>query len=477
MDDPPHHKQKLFVLSPKKWKMIRAGRRFGKTVSSAILAVLALLEGKSVDYGTPTIDQAAKFWHEVVMALAEPIEYGVFRKLESEKKIFKPGTEPEQYIHCHTVWNPDVMRGGSTDLLILDEFQLMSEEVWENVCPPRLVDRNGNAVFIYTPPSMKMRAKTQARDPLYCMKMFKKNKDNPDWLCMTATSHDNPNLSAEGLQQVSGNLTQLAYRQEILAEDIEEVPGALWKLSQVDALRLNEVPATALPLVRVIVGVDPSGSSTNEAGIVCAAKGADGHGYVLADKSLLAATPRLWAQETVWLYWDQKADRICGERNYGGDMVREVIITVDENVSYKDVTATRGKIVRAEPISALYEKGIIHHVGVFEKLEDEMISYVPGITKQSPNRMDALVWALTELFPEALRLTLAHQQVEQYDQVVLKVQTSTLMKPVMPDNAFHCICGSTAVVKRGPLYHCNSCANEWGNGPVVATQGGRALLK
>ena len=411
------------------------------------------------------------------MALAEPIEFGIYRKLEGEKKIFKPGTEPQQYIHCHTVWNPDVLRGGSTDLLILDEFQLMNEDVWENVCPPRLADRNGDAVFIYTPPSMRMRAKTSARDPLYCAKMFKKYMNNPDWLCMTATSFDNPNISEEGLKAVSADLTQLAYRQEIMAEDIDEVPGALWTFGLIDESRIDSIPKSALPLVRVVVGVDPSGSTTNEAGIVSAAKGSDGHGYVLADKSLLAPTPRTWAQEAVWAYYQLKADRIIGERNYGGDMVKEVITTVDENVSYHDVTATRGKQVRAEPIAALYEKKMIHHVGDFEKLEEEMCSYVPGITKQSPNRMDALVWALTELFPEGVRLTLAAMQCEEYDKREMKLAT-TLGKVVIPANAQECPkCGGKLIVKRGPLSHCNICGENWGDAPTVATVGGREFMK
>jgi phage terminase large subunit-like protein len=123
---------------------------------------------------------------------------------------------------------------------------------------------------------------------------------------------------------VSGDLTYLAYRQEILAEDIEEVPGALWKPALIDRLRVSEIPQEALPLLRIVVGIDPSGSSTNEAGIVAAAKGKNGHGYVLADRSLLAPTPRAWAQEAVRLYHTLSADRIVAERNFWGDMVREV---------------------------------------------------------------------------------------------------------------------------------------------------------
>jgi hypothetical protein len=474
MDEPPHPKQKEFVYSQKKRKMIRAGRRFGKTVSAAIMAVLAILQGKSVDYAAPTQDQCDKFWHEVVMALAELIEFGVFRKLEAKQRIFKPGTEPQQYIQCTTVYNPDVMRGGSTDLLILDEFQLMNEEVWEQVCPPRLADRNGDAVFIYTPPSMRMRARTQARDPLYCAKMFKKYKDDPAWLCMTATIYDNPNISEEGIIQVSADLTALGKRQELMAEDIDEVPGALWIPSLIEQHRVTVIPPEALPLTRVVVGVDPSGSSTNEAGIVCVGIGRDKRGYVIEDKSLLAPTPRAWGTEAVWLYHEQKADRILGERNYGGDMIRQLIRDVDPNVSYKDVIATRGKYVRAQPIAALYERGAISHVGNFPKLEEEMCSYVPELTKTSPNRMDALVWALTELFPKNVVLSLAEQQNSAQDKAVEKVKQSVLAKPATNEKTGTCPnCGSTCLNRRGPLMHCAPCGFEWGDGMAKPAVGGR----
>jgi hypothetical protein len=306
---------------------------------------------------------------------------------------------------------------------------------------------------------MRMRARTQAGDPLHAAKMFKARKDDPEWLCLHFTSMDNPYISREGIHEVAGDLSQLAYRQEILAEDIEEVPGALWTATLIQKTRVSTVPSEALPFVRVVVGVDPSGSSTNEAGIICAALGRNQHGYVLADKSLLAPTPRTWAQEAVWLYHERKADRLLGERNYGGDMVRETIQTVDENVCYRDVTATRGKQVRAEPIAALYEKSVVHHVGVFEKLEEEMCSYVPGVSKTSPNRMDAAVWALTELFPERLRLMSAEDleklQAVMDDRPVRKVAQSTLATPATNDKIERCPhCDSTCIVHRGRSTGC-----------------------
>ena len=182
-------------------------------------------------------------------------------------------------------------------------------------------------------------------------------------------------------------------RQEIYAEVLDDTPGALWSLKQIDDLRVKEAPA----LVRVVVGVDPSATSYgDEAGIIVAGVGADGHGYVLADTSL-QASPHGWGSAAVLAYHTHRADRLVAEVNNGGEMVELTIRTVDLAVSYKAVHASRGKRTRAEPVAALYEQGKVHHVGALSKLEDEMCTWSAIEGEASPNRMDALVWALTEL--------------------------------------------------------------------------------
>lgn len=457
--------------------MIRAGRRGGKTTGASGLAVERFLgppRTNRVLYAVPTADQIARFWHEVCLSLAEPLEFGVYKKYESDKIIEMPGTD--QRIRAKTAWNADTLRGDYGDLIVLDEFQLMNEDALQDVVLPMLIDNNGDLVLIYTPPSLKSRSMSKATDKRHAAKLFKKHATDPRWLCLHFSSRDNPYISEQGIREVASDMTQLSYRQEIMAEDIDEVPGAIWNQANIEADRVPEIPAAALPFSRIVIGVDPSGSSTNEAGIVCAAMGRDNHGYILDDKSLLAPTPLAWGKEAVWLYYERKADRILGERNYGGDMIRQLISSVDGNVAYKDVLATRGKDVRAQPMAALYEKHVIHHVGTFDKLEEEMCSFVPG-DKHSPNRMDALVWALTELFPERVRLVLAESINAAHDAVVQKIQTSTLMKPEIPDNALHCICGSTAIVRRNQGYHCNQCGAEWGMNQAVATEGGRTMMK
>ena len=349
------------------------------------------LKGRRVLYAVPVSDQLESFWREVVAALAGPVDAGLLYKNESEHVVEKPGTR--QRIRAKTAWNADTLRGDYADLLILDEFQLMHESAWTEVGAPMLLDHDGDAIFIYTPPSLHSTAVSKADDPHYARKMFKRaqNDDTGRWQAFSWTSHDNPHISAEAVKDIAGDMTSLSYRQEIMAEEIEEVPGALWKRQIIEDSRVSETP---ISFRRIVVGLDPTGSTRNEAGIIVAAHGHNGDGYVLRDASLLGS-PEAWAATAVGEYHEWQANGIVAEVNFGGDMVESTIHMVDRLVPIILVRASRGKLVRAEPVVALYEKGRIHHVGVFPALEEEMVSYVPG--NPSPNHMDALVWALTDL--------------------------------------------------------------------------------
>jgi Terminase RNaseH-like domain len=176
-----------------------------------------------------------------------------------------------------------------------------------------------------------------------------------------------------------------------------EVPGALWKREQIDNLRIHR---DKLPvLTRIVIAVDPSGGDkdrNDEVGLIAAGMDAQKHGYVLEDRSG-RYTPEGWAREAIALYRKWQADRIVAEANFGGAMVESTIRVVDRSAPVKLVHASRGKQARAEPVAALYESGRMHHVGTFIGLEDEMVTWVPLISKDSPNRVDGLVWAATEL--------------------------------------------------------------------------------
>jgi predicted phage terminase large subunit-like protein len=187
-------------------------------------------------------------------------------------------------------------------------------------------------------------------------------------------------------------------RQELYAELLDDVPGALWQRQQLDNLRLKEAPE----MQRIVVAIDPavtSGEDSDETGIVVAGRGVDGRGYVLADRTC-RLSPDGWARRATQAYDEFEADRIIAEVNNGGDLVERVIRTMGSGYAYRAVRASRGKLTRAEPIAALYEQSKIKHVGGFPELEDQMCSYTPDGYDGSPDRVDALVWALTELMLE-----------------------------------------------------------------------------
>ncbi|MDY0385675.1 MAG: terminase family protein [Methanolobus sp.] len=183
-------------------------------------------------------------------------------------------------------------------------------------------------------------------------------------------------------------------RQELNAEILDDNPDALWTRQMIEDSRVSKVPN----LLRIVVGVDPavtSNEASADTGIVVAAADEHGEYYVLGDYTI-HATPKKWAQEIIAAYYKHSADRVIGEVNNGGELVEYTLRTIDPNVSYRSVRASRGKQTRAEPISALYEQGKCHHVGSFPALEDQMCDWVPG-EGSSPDRVDALVWALSEL--------------------------------------------------------------------------------
>jgi phage terminase large subunit-like protein len=193
-------------------------------------------------------------------------------------------------------------------------------------------------------------------------------------------------------------------RQELDGEILEDNPGALWQRKNIDDNRITKLP----DIRRIVVAADPavtSNADSDETGIIVA--GMDGqspaHFYILDDLSL-SASPDSWARVLVLAYLRQKADRIIGEVNNGGDLIETIIRHVEIegkpvglSASYKSVHATRGKAIRAEPISALYEQNRVHHVGAFPQLEDQLCDWDPSTSMDSPDRLDALVWALTEL--------------------------------------------------------------------------------
>lgn len=216
-----HIPQKRMIDSTSKRLIVKAGRRGGKTVGFAIRAVQRFLEGRRQLYAAPTSEQTDTFWYEVKRALAEPVQAGIFRLNETERFIERPGTK--QRIKAKTAWNANTLRGDYADDLYLDEFQLMAEDTWDEVGAPMLIDNNGDAVLIFTPPSLRAAGVSKARDPRHASKLFRKAQEDITgmWETIHFTSIENPFISREGLSIITSDMSMDSYRREIMAEDDE----------------------------------------------------------------------------------------------------------------------------------------------------------------------------------------------------------------------------------------------------------------
>ena len=215
----PHTEQERFRVSKAKRKIIRAGRRGGKTVGISIPSVEKFTEGRRVLYTAPTSEQTDAYWYEIKRALMPLVDTGVYKLNESERYIERIGTQNR--IKAKTAWDANSLRGDFADYLIFDEYQLTNEDAWEVVGMPMLLDNNGDAVFIYTPPSLRSTGVSKAHDPRHAAKMFKKAQTDKSglWEAFHFTSLQNPFISQDALAILMGEMSAKTMRQEILAED------------------------------------------------------------------------------------------------------------------------------------------------------------------------------------------------------------------------------------------------------------------
>lgn len=283
---------------------------------------------------------------------------------------------------------PERLRGPQSDALWADELAAWrrGQDTWDMAMFGLRLGNDPRAVVTTTPkPNALVRKMAKAEDTAMTRGRTYDNAANlaPSFIAAIRDKYEGTRLG----------------RQEIDAEILDDLPGALWTRDMFDAHRVKSAP----DMQRIVVAVDPSGTGGSEddgdsIGIVVAGKGVDGRAYVLADRTC-KLSPDGWGRRAVAAYHEFSADRIIAERNFGGAMVKHVIRTVDVSVSYKEVTASRGKTVRAEPVAALYEQGRVSHVGGLDGLEDQCCLIGPDgyVGEGSPDRMDALVWALTEL--------------------------------------------------------------------------------
>jgi phage terminase large subunit-like protein len=370
--------------------LILGGRGAGKTRAGAEW-VKARATGQGFNTGplARRIALVAPTFDEARMVMIE----GVSGLLAVHDRTWRPVFEPSKRLltwpngcvaHIFTAEEPDGLRGPQFDAAWCDELAKwkQAEAVWNMLQFALRLGDNPCAVITTTP------------RPIPLLKRLL--NDDATVTSHTTTFDNSQNLAKPFLDDVLKRYggTRLG-RQELDGELIEDDPDALFKRNFIETSRIGQAPE----LRRVVVAVDPPagfGKKNNACGIVCAGLGVDGRCYVLDDCSIHGARPAQWARKIVALYHARQADRVVAEVNQGGAMVEQVLREVDPDLSFRSVHATRGKQARAEPVAALYEQGRVSHVGAFAELEDEMCSAI-GEGQKSPDRLDALVWAVTDL--------------------------------------------------------------------------------
>lgn len=364
-----------------------AGRGWGKTRTAAEWLAWEAVSNPNTRWAivAPTFGDARDTCAEGVSGVVNIIrEYGYLKdynrsmgeivlKNNSRIKLFS-GEQPDRLRgpQFHGGWFDELASFGTSDAFDMYRFAL------------RLGD-HPKTVITTTPRPTKQIKELAARDDVQIVR---------------GSTFDNAkNLSESALAEMRSRYegTRLG-RQELYGEIIDDVEGALWNRDVLEQSRVTEAP----PFARIVVAIDPavtSGDDSDETGIVVAGITGDQNYYILEDLSCREA-PTAWARIAVNAYHKWNADRLVAESNNGGDMIESLIRQVDPTVAYRKVHATRGKIIRAEPVSALWEQGRGHLVGGFTKLEDELCNYTIAST-ESPNHLDAMVWAVTELMDGA----------------------------------------------------------------------------
>ena len=384
-----------FQIKPAdKWRgwMLKAGRGAGKTRTGAQDAVEYCLDNPGARYAiiAPTQGDVRTVCFEGDSGVLSVMrDMGIEFHWRASKLEAEMGNGSIMF--GYSAEKPDRLRGPQFHRAWCDELAAWKDAplgdalgtTFNNLSMGLRLGDDARMIITTTPKRVALVREILARD---------------DFVTTNGTTYDNiANLSpnfADALKRYEG--THIG-RQELMGEMIDDVEGALWTIEMIDQDRIHNTA----PAERIVVAIDPPGGAT-EAGIVAAGLthrcvcGEPGvHAYVYADRSL-KGSPDEWARTAVNLYHNLSADRIVAEINYGGDMVEKVVRSVEPNIPYTAVRATRGKLIRAEPIAALYEQHRVHHIGAFADLESEMTTWTPEEV-WSPNRLDALVWALTEL--------------------------------------------------------------------------------
>ena len=376
------------IAPPGDWRvwLIRAGRGFGKTRAGAEWlsevirrtpqAQVALVGATEAD-----VRQVMVHGPSGVIAVARDDERPEWRP--SSGQIRWPGGAVAT---VYSAERPERLRGPEHHAAWCDELAKWrnGKATWDNLMMTMRRGAQPQVVVTTTPRATALMRRVMAL---------------PDLVETRGRTRDNPHLAASFAAAMAADYggTTLG-RQELDGELIEDLTGALWSRDLIERRRVAAAPEA----VRVVIGVDPPASANGDAcGIVAAMRGVDGHAYVIEDASVTGASPEGWARAVAACAARVTADRVVAEVNQGGEMVRSVLMAANAGLPLRMVRATRGKVARAEPVAALYERGRAWHAGRFPALEDELCGLIAGGAYQgpgrSPDRADACVWAMTDL--------------------------------------------------------------------------------
>ena len=388
--------------------LVLAGRGFGKTRTGAE-AVRELVDAgyRIIHLVAPTAADARDVMVQGESGLLNCYPAHLRPLYEPSKRLvtFHTGAIARLF----SADEPERLRGPQCEAFWADEMCAWRfiQEAWDNLAFGFRLGKDPRGIITTTPKPVKQ---------------LKELVNHPACIVTRGSTYENrSNLATGFFQDVIRRYegTRLG-RQELNAEILDDTPGALWTRQMIEATRIRLGDVRWDLITRIVVAIDPAVSATDDAdetGIVVAGLTRSQHVVVLDDLTC-KESPASWARIAVNAFVTRHADRIVGEVNNGGDLVERNIRSIAPNVPFRAVRASRGKAVRAEPVAALYEQGRVHHVGAFPEMEDQLCTFVPGVAQKSPDRMDALVWAVTELL---------------FDQ---EEQSFTLLQPIEPISLF-----------------------------------------
>ena len=370
------------------WGML-GGRGAGKTKAGAKWSIDQLRGDPKarVGIGAPTFNDVRSIMIEGetgLLAVAEEGEFPYYNKSLMELHHRDGGLVKGMGSESADRW-----RGHNWSAIWADELASWNPEAWHMA---RMGLRLGEALAIFT---------TTPKNRPFIRELI----EEEGTILTRATTYDNPHLAARALRALEARYKNTALgRQELEALFIDSAERALWNRDMIEVDRVATIPEY-VNLIRIIIGVDPAVTAnpdSAETGIIVVGRGSNNHGYVMADFSI-RGSPEAWGNKVDVAYKGFKASKVIGEVNNGGDLIERNLRVINPHISYESVRASRGKAKRAEPVSSLYERHIVHHVGVLGELEDQMCLWEPHEPDLMPSdRLDAVVWALSYLFIDQL---------------------------------------------------------------------------